>query len=151
MSKQTISVTSPGPDDCRLPAWSGQYVLWIRWLKDREFLKIIADSLKVYRPGGYPGFDGFLYLLGMFCWSRSERKGRSLKAFDQACAFSKSGLAALAFVFHQNQPPVCTKTEPPADPTSRRNSRPFRRQQSGVSAKNTSGRWDHPPAAVRAA
>ena len=59
-------------------------------------MKIIGDSLKVYRPGGYPGLDGFLYLLGMFCWSRSERKGLSLKAFDQACAFSKSGLAALA-------------------------------------------------------
>lgn len=96
MAKQTVSVTSPKADDVRLPSWAGQYVLWVRWLRDRGLLKMIGETLKVYRPGGYPGLDGFLFLLGMYSWSRSERKGLSMSDFDEACAFCRSALAAVA-------------------------------------------------------
>lgn len=96
MPQQTVSVTTPKPDDTRVPAWAGEYIFWVRWLKGRGLLDFIGRNLKVYRAGGYPGMDGFLFLLGMFSWARAERKGLSISDFDKACAFAGPGMAAVA-------------------------------------------------------
>ena len=96
MPQQTVCVTKTAADDTRVPAWAGQYVFWVNWLKSQGILEMIKKELRVYRAGGYPGFDGFLFLLGMFSWARAERKELSISGFDEACAYARPALAAVA-------------------------------------------------------
>ena len=41
MPQQTVSVTKTAPDDTRVPAWAGQYVFWVNWLKSQGMLELI--------------------------------------------------------------------------------------------------------------
>lgn len=100
MSSLQVSVTEGSENTSRLPDWGSQFVVLVGVLRKRGWLTIISDALRVQREGGYVGLDAFLYLLGMFCWARPDRRKRSIKAFSEACSFSRGLLAAVGDRLH---------------------------------------------------
>jgi len=95
MAVHTLAVTDGRGDSTHLPDWATQFVILATALCDRGWLARIGDLLRVPRQGGYVGLDIFGNLLAMFCWPRTDRRTRALKAFDAACSFCRTRLAAV--------------------------------------------------------
>ena len=96
MSSHMFSVSDPSDGRCRLPDWAAAFVLYITSLRQRGDLEKVGRLLRVSRQGGYCGLDVFVFLLGMFCWPRPDRRTRAVKAFGAATSFCGRGLAAVA-------------------------------------------------------
>ncbi len=95
MALHTLTVTDGRGDTTHLPDWAAQFVILIRVLRDRGWLARIAELLRVKRQGGYVGLDIFLFLQALMVWPRPDRRTRAIKAFDSACSFCRSQLAAV--------------------------------------------------------
>lgn len=95
MAQHDLAVRDGRDDATHLPDWATQFVILASELRRRGWLDRIEQLLRVARQGGYVGLDIFAVLLALFCWPRPDRRTRALKAFDSACSFCRSQLAAV--------------------------------------------------------
>ncbi len=85
-------VLEPMPRSDRLPDWASEGAVLIERLHQDGLLDRIAERLRIVRPGGYVGFDVFIFFLLYF--TSSLKIG--LKAFAERVMKHRTGLAALA-------------------------------------------------------